>query len=165
MNRGFGRVRYVSKRGALVLCCEKYNEFSAFIRNKAARAGQFFFEDWLETIHMVRHVSAYRKHVALSCSTGGPLCSMVPRAKFFQHLVHKISKVEREEAYISFWKKTKTVYITNYNDVFADSQENMSLRKFMVWHKSLIFFHSATLLQMPNNCIWESTNKEEQIVM
>lgn len=47
-------------------------------------------------------VSAYRKHVALSCSNGGPLCSMVPRAKFFQHLVHKVLKVEREEAYISF---------------------------------------------------------------
>jgi len=86
---------------------------------------------------MVRHVSACTKHVALSCPTGGPLCSMVPRAKFFQHLVHKVSKVESEEAYISFFeKKTKTLYITNYNNVFADSQENTSLRKYMVRHKS-----------------------------
>jgi hypothetical protein len=105
MNTGCGRVRYGSRRGALVLCCEKYNEFSVSIKNKTAHAGHFFFEDWLKAIHMVRHVSACRKHVALSCPTGGPLCSMVPRAKFFQHIVHKVSKVESEEAYISFLKK------------------------------------------------------------
>jgi hypothetical protein len=44
-SRGCGCVRYGSRRGALVLCCEKYNEFSVFIKSKAAHAGQFFFED------------------------------------------------------------------------------------------------------------------------
>lgn len=83
----------------------------------------------------------------------------------FSILFIKYRKLKERKLIFLFEKKrTKTLYITNYNNVFADSQENMSLRKFMVWHKSLIFFHSASLLQMPNNCIWESTNKEEQIV-
>lgn len=130
------------------------------MKNKAVHAGQFFFEDWLETVHMVRHVSAYRKHVALSCPTGGPLCSMVPRVKFFQHLDHKVSKVEREEAYISLKKKRPKPCISQTIITFLLTVRRMSLRKFMVWHKSLIFLHSAALLQMPNNCIWERTNKE-----
>jgi hypothetical protein len=45
MNTGCGRVRYGLRMGALVLCSEKYNEFSVSIKNKAAHAGQLFFED------------------------------------------------------------------------------------------------------------------------
>jgi len=45
MDTGCGRVRYGPRRGAVVLSCEKYNESSGFIKNTAAHAGQYFFED------------------------------------------------------------------------------------------------------------------------
>jgi len=53
---------------------------------------------WPDMFLLTGNMSLYR----VPLTGRSALCSMVPRATFFQHLDHKVSKVEREEAYISF---------------------------------------------------------------
>jgi hypothetical protein len=86
---------------------------------------------WSDTFLPAGNMSLYRVPLAARFTQW----SLEPSS--FSILFIKYRKLKaRKLIFLFLRKKTKTLYITNYNNVFADSQENMSLRKFMVWHKS-----------------------------